>query len=209
MIVWHNAVHMQAHEDQSGPLPTLFVTGVVLAGMTVNLGFSLVNESLALPLFLDTIGTAAAAVTVGLVPAIVVAVGTNALFEIAYGMDLEHLPFAVCGIGTALIIHAFLRRGRFATLGNALVASLAVALANAVCGAVIAALLYGGVTGVGIDYLVAALVASGQSLLGASFWARLPANIVDKSIAVGIAFFAREPLLRLAARFKAPAAMRP
>lgn len=200
MIVWHNAARMQAREDRFYPLPPLFVTGVVLAGLVTNVGLSLVNESIPLPFFMDSIGTAVAVVTVGLGPAMIVAVGTNALFELAYGMDLEHLPFALCGIASALIIHAFVRRGRFSTLGDALVLSLLVALANALCGAVIAAFLYGGVTGVGIDYLVSALVASGQSMLGASFWARVPANIVDKSIAVGIAFFAREPLLRLATR---------
>ncbi len=47
----------------------------------------------------------------------------------------------------------------------------------------------------GVDYLVTGLVAAGQSILSASFWARIPANLFDKTIAVLAAYF----VFRLAA----------
>lgn len=193
---------MQADDVRpaSGNIPVLFAVAVTIASLATNLVLSLLNTALNLPFFLDAIGTALAAATLGLVPALVVAVGTNALFELAYGMGLTHLPFAICGIATVLIIRGFLRIGWFDTVGHALVASLAVAFANAVLGAMIAAFVFGGITGVGIDYLVSGLVASGQSLLSASFWARVPANIIDKTVAVFVAYACREPLLRLAGR---------
>ena len=190
------------HHDQSAHPPALFTIAVVVIGVGLNLSLSLLNEWASLPFFMDTIGTAVAAVTVGLVPALIVAVGTNASFELVYGMDFEHLPFAICGIATVLILRAFLARGYFRNTGHTLIASLAVALANALLGGIIAAFLFQGVTGVGIDYLVAGLVASGQSILSASFWARVPANIVDKTIAVFIAYFTRDYLLALSGRLR-------
>jgi energy-coupling factor transport system substrate-specific component len=178
----------------------LFSTFLVVAALTLNLVLSIVNTALSLPFFLDSIGTAIVAATAGLLPALIVAIGTNALFEIAYGFNLTHFPFALCGIATAVIVRAFVRTGRFQTAGHMVVASLAVAAANAILGSIVASYLYGGVTGVGIDFLVAGLVASGQSLFSASFWARVPANIIDKSIAIFAAYFAQAPLLRLADR---------
>jgi len=170
---------------------------LVLAALIVNLGLSLINTALNLPFFLDSIGTAVVAAVTGLVPALVVAVGTNLLFEVAYGFTLTHLPFALCGIATVFIVRAFVRTGNFRNVGNVLVTGLAVAMANAILGGIIAAFLFGGVTGVGIDFLVTGLVASGQSLLTASFWARVPANIIDKTIAIFVAYFLFAPLRRL------------
>jgi energy-coupling factor transport system substrate-specific component len=188
-------------DDQKGA--PLFVVSIVLTALAVNCLLSIINEGLALPFFFDSIGTAIAAVTVGLVPALVVAVGTNALFELIYEGGGVHIPFAICGIATVLILRAFRRSGNFTTIGNALFASLAVALANAVLGGMIAAFVFGGITGVGIDFLVAGLVAGGRSVLSASFWARVPANLIDKTIAVFVAFFLQGPLRTLGDRLSA------
>jgi len=179
------------------PSSLIFAVFLVLAALTVNVGLSLINTWLNLPFFLDSIGTAVVAAVAGLAPALVVAVGTNLLFEVTYGFTLTHLPFAICGIATVFIVRAFVRSGNFCNVGNVLVAGLAVAMANAILGGIIAAFLFGGVTGVGIDFLVTGLVASGQSLLTASFWARVPANIIDKTIAIFAAYFSLAPLRRL------------
>jgi energy-coupling factor transport system substrate-specific component len=188
---------MSTEDARTSPLYTFLI---VAAALATNVGLSLVNTALNLPFFLDAIGTAVAAATIGIVPALVVAVGTNALFEAAYGFTFTHLPFAICGVATVLIIRGFVRSGRFGSVSHALFASLAVAMANATLGAMIATLLFGGITGVGIDFLVTGLVASGRSLLSASFWARVPANIIDKTIAVFVAYVAYAPLRRIARR---------
>ena len=161
---------------------------VCAASLAANVGLNAANGVLELPFFFDSIGTAVTAATLGLVPGLVVAVATNIAFEIVEGMPLTHLPFSICGVATALIVWWFVRTGRFATLGEALVASIAVALANSVLGALIATYLFGGLTAVGVDYLVTGLVAAGQSILTASFWARVPANLFDKTVAVLVAF---------------------
>ena len=77
---------------------------------------------------------------------------------------------------------------------------------NSLLGALIATYLYGGITGsAAVDYVVVGLLATGRTILSAAFLVRIPANLVDKGIAVFAAFF----LLRhLSRRFGWPAGPR-
>ncbi len=167
----------------------MIVALVIVVGIAVNGGLNAANNALSLPFFFDSIATAVVAATMGLVPGFVVALGTNMLIEVFMGFPWTNVPFALCGMATAVIVWVFVRRGAFNNIGNVLLASLLVALANSLLGATIATFVYGGVTGVGVDYLVTGLVAAGQSIVSASFWARIPANLFDKTIAVLVAYF--------------------
>jgi energy-coupling factor transport system substrate-specific component len=100
------------------------------------------------------------------------------------------MPFVFCNIATAIIVGLFAEKKRFLSLFNAMLCAGIVTLANAILGAFIAYFAFGGVTRHASDYLVTGLILAGQSLFAATFWARIPANLIDKSIAVGIAFFA-------------------
>jgi energy-coupling factor transport system substrate-specific component len=175
----------------------LFCIAVVVLAIGLNAGLSWVNESLALPFFFDSIGTAIAAVALPLFPAFLVASLTNVAMEVVYGFHGVSWPFFVCNLATLFIIRAFVERDRFGTIGDALIVSLLVALANAVLGGLIAAFVFGGVTTVGLDYLVTGLVTAGRSLASAAFWARVPVNLIDKTIAVFAAFFLAPTLARL------------
>ncbi|MFW6260356.1 MAG: hypothetical protein ACOC6J_02105 [Spirochaetota bacterium] len=117
--------HLHTRERRA---PVLFTVVVTVVALGTNAGLGIANTALNLPFFLDAIGTAVAAATLGLVPALIVAVGTNAVFELVYGLTLTHLPFAICGIATVLIIRGFLRIGWFDAVGHALIVSLAVAV---------------------------------------------------------------------------------
>ncbi|MBU8914380.1 MAG: hypothetical protein KOO61_10185 [Spirochaetales bacterium] len=180
-------------------LPPGIAVLVIAAALAANIGLNAANNALSLPFFFDSIGTAVVAATVGLVPGLVVAIGTNALIEVLNGFPWIHLPFAVCGMATAVIIWAFVRKNAFGNIGTVLLVSLLVAFANSILGGVIASFVYGGVTGVGVDYLVTGLVAAGQSIVSAAFWARLPANLFDKTIAVLAAYGAHRYLARATA----------
>ena len=174
-----------------------FTAAIVTAALALNTVLSIVNTVFNLPFFLDSIGTAIAAAVVALPAGIVVAIATNLIQEVIYNAGGTAWPFALCGIATVLIVHAFVKAGRFATIGDAILASLLVAIANAVIGGTIATFVFGGLTGVGLDYLVTGLVAAGQSLVSAAFWARVPTNLFDKALAVFAAYALRAPLLRL------------
>jgi len=137
-----------------------------------------------LPFFLDSIFTAFAAALLGPLQGILVALLTNLLQEAVRGFPWLHLPFAVCGAATALIVWAFVRGGRY---WNALAICLcvgAVALANSILGASIAFFVYGGATRMNIDNIVAGFALLTDSIFTAAFLARLPINLVDKAIAV-------------------------
>jgi energy-coupling factor transport system substrate-specific component len=171
-----------------------FVGIVVVTSLAINVGFMTVNETLQLPFFMDSIGTAITAASAGLVPGIIVAVSTNLLLEVYFGFHGASWPFFICGVATVLIIRAFVKAKRFSSVRDALLVSILVGLANAVLGGIIASFLFGGLTSIGLDYLVAALVTSGRSLVSAAFLARIPVNLIDKAIAVFAAYFLMAPI---------------
>lgn len=178
--------------------PLWLILFLIAAAIGLNALLNFLNELLNLPLFLDTIGTATTAAVLGTLPGLVTALFTNLLFELLYGFPLIHYPFALCGLATALIVGLMAKYGCFSTLLHAVIATVLVTLANSLLGATIAAFVFSGVTGVGIDYLVTGLLLTGQSILSASFWPRGPVNLIDKSIAVFIAFYIYKKTLKKA-----------
>jgi energy-coupling factor transport system substrate-specific component len=179
---------------------TSLVFLLTVACLAVNVGLNYLNHLLDLPFFFDSIGTSIAAVSLGLVPGLFVAVATNASFELVYGIDFTNLPFAICGILTVFLVRAFLLGQQRPDLGGVLLASLVVALVNAIVGGIIATFLFDGITGVGVDFVVTGMVASGRSLFTAAFWARVPANLFDKSLAVFAAWALMNPMAHLLSR---------
>lgn len=162
---------------------------LVLGGALANVGLHVLNDLLSLPLFLDSIGTAAVAALAGIGPGMVVAAATVVLMEWVGGFQNVYGPFVVCAFATAGIVGGAVSRGRFDDLFDVVVVALLVTAANAICGAVIATFYFGGVTGATIDYLVTGFLASGRTIFSATFWARVPANLVDKSLSVLVAWF--------------------
>ena len=97
--------------------------------------------------------------------------------------------FAICNIGSGLIVGFMARRKKFHTIPHVLVATVLVALWNAIVGSPIAMVVYGGVDGnTGTNLMIAGLQAFGQDLMGAAFLARIPVNLLDKGIACFIAW---------------------
>jgi energy-coupling factor transport system substrate-specific component len=168
--------------------PAVIVIGVLLLAF-FNAGADYVNDrALHIPLFLDTIGTLLATVLFGLLPGVAAAVATHLFLELLNGPSGLYLPWMACSISSAVILWWLIRRGAFETPLHALLAALWIALANALIGAMVAALLFTGDTGHAVDYVASALYALGQGVFSAAFLARLPVNVADKAIAVFVAF---------------------
>ncbi|NLJ45701.1 MAG: ECF transporter S component [Treponema sp.] len=158
----------------------------------LNLLFSWTNNVvLKSPLFLDSIFTAVGASILGPWAGMAVGLLTNLGMEPVYGMTGLYWPFAACNMATGLIVGIMARRGAFSRAWHATLAILLVTLANALLGGFIANLVFSGDTGVAIDHIVAALTETGLSLASANFWVRIPANLVDKMLAVYAAFGVR------------------
>lgn len=102
--------------------------------------------------------------------------------------NMLSVMFGLCNIATAFIIGFMAKSGKFTTWVHAVVATILVALANAIMGAPIAVVVYGGIQGGGVDLVVAGFLAAGQDILSAAFLARVPINLVDKGIACFVAW---------------------
>jgi energy-coupling factor transport system substrate-specific component len=137
-----------------------------------------------LPFFMDSIFTAIAAALWGPWQGMATALMTNVFFEATGGFSGSNLPFAACGMATALIVSAFARAERFRGVLGSILCIAAVTLANSLLGSLIATFVFGGGTRSNIDDVVAGFMLFTDSILGAAFLARVPINFVDKAIAV-------------------------
>jgi energy-coupling factor transport system substrate-specific component len=124
----------------------------------------------------------------GLWPGILVGLFSNLFFEVIKGFPGYLYPFAIVNILTALVTWLHVRYGRFDTAAGALWTIITLSLANAVVGAIIVSVVFGGITNEPVDSIVRAVVATGQSIFTSAFFGRILINIVDKGIAVLIVF---------------------
>ena len=164
----------------------LFVSIVI--GPVFNAAFNMLTIPLQLPFFFDTIATVFIAAVFGPFAGVITGLGTNWVIELFNGFPMTHYPFCLCGAVTGLIVGFFVKKDNFSTVQSFFIILLIITLANAVLGALIATFLFGGISQTNLDYLVTGLSAAGRSIFSAAFLARLPANLIDKGIALGIAF---------------------
>jgi energy-coupling factor transport system substrate-specific component len=172
--------------------PLFRVVLLPVAAALANVLLNDLNRHVPSPLFLDSIFTAVAAAVLGPVAGLVTAVLSSAGMEVVVWFDGAPgtaFPFVGCEIMTALIVGWAARTGRFRTVSDLVLTTVAVTLANAVVGSLTATLVFGGITLHNSDVLVTGLLLGGQKLLEAAFWVRIPLNLVDKGIAVGLAFW--------------------
>jgi energy-coupling factor transport system substrate-specific component len=169
---------------------SLVVAVAVLGGVLVNGFLNLANTALSLPLFLDAIGTAVVAVLFGPVAGAVTGIGSNLFQEVLYGFPGAHWQFGIVNAATGIIMGLLARHGLFRTGAHVVVAVLLVTVASAILGAAVALAVFGGASGIEVDYISMGLLLTGKPMFWAAFLARIPANLVDKALAVLAAFFA-------------------
>jgi energy-coupling factor transport system substrate-specific component len=169
--------------------PFWFVAVSVFAAGVLNTLLVAANTRLFLPFFFDSILTACAGALFGWLPGLIAGFWTNLACEMLFGFPMTILPFAICNMSTGFIVGIMADRGLFRSSFHALIAVVLVTASNSLLGALIAAFLYGGITGsAAVDYVVVGLLATGRNVFSAAFLARIPANLVDKGISVFAAF---------------------
>ena len=180
-------MEMKSVDSSKGKLRSTYIAILIPLGIAINLIGGQVAGQLKLPLFLDSIGTAIVAAIMGPYIGAVSGVMFNLISSLINGNIMMSL-FGICNIATAFIVGFMAKNNKFKTWRHAIIATVLVALANALIGAPIAVMVYGGIQGSGVDIAVAGFLALGQGILGATFLARLPINLIDKGIAVMIAW---------------------
>lgn len=178
---------MRSVDSSKGKLRNTYIAIMIPLGVAINLVGGQVASKLALPLYMDSIGTAIVAAVMGPWVGAVSGVLYNVISALISGNMLS-VMFGLCNIATAFIIGFMAKSGKFTTWVHAVVATILVALANAIMGAPIAVVVYGGIQGGGVDLVVAGFLAVGQDILSAAFLARVPINLVDKGIACFVAW---------------------
>jgi len=168
---------------------SIYVAIMIPFGFAVNYVGSLLNSTFVGLLYLDSIGTAVAAAVMGPWVGAISGLLFNIVSALIGGNTMSAL-FGICNIGTGLIVGYMTKWGLFEKWWQVLiVANVLVSFWNAATGSLIASVVYGGVDGsAGTSALIAALQEIGAGLVTAGFIARMPINLIDKGIAVLIAW---------------------
>ncbi|MEZ4527844.1 MAG: ECF transporter S component [Desulfobacterales bacterium] len=154
--------------------PFLFIP----IGILLNLLGAVANSALKLPLFLDSIGTILAAVTLG--PWIGAAAGFLSNLIIGIVHTPVAIPFGIVNVFIGLVAGYFAKTGGFEDYAISLTAGLVLGLLCPVISTPIAVYLFGGVTGGDIDTYVSLLMESGNRIFSSAFLVRIAANLADK-----------------------------
>lgn len=178
-----------ASEGFTDKRKTLLFLLAAMAGGLLNSLLEMASAAIGTPLFMDSIFTAACGLLLGPLMGCLCGIATHFFLVAFHAWSLDWAYFLLCSLATGLIAGFFGRGNKPVSLYRGVVCMALVTLANAVIGAAIAAFAYGGITVHASDYLVTGLVLAGQSMLSASFWARIPLNLIDKGVAIGVAFF--------------------
>ena len=166
---------------------------LVLVCVAAGLANALLNaliQYLDIPLFFDSVLTAVAAAVIGLPAGIAVGLLTNLWMEVLAGgtEGLIFLWFAPVNALTAVVVWAFVRVRRFHSAYDALLCTIAVTMVNAVAGAITVVSLFGGSIDYPVDLIVTAVTFTGIPVWLAAFLARIPLNLIDKSVTVALAY---------------------
>lgn len=178
-------------------IPTCVALNVVLGRIVAEL---------ALPVFLDTVGTVTATALAGPVAGIITGLASQGLTALTSG-QMMWLAFAPIQILIAVVAGAAAERGGFATAPLALLWGALCGTLGGVTSAVISYFVFGGVTTTGVTALNALFRYLGFGLGIAVTISSVAADLLDKALTFGFTGLVLRALpMRLASRF--PVAMR-
>lgn len=178
---------MKTIDANKGKLKMTYICILVPLAVAINLVCGQIALQLKLPLYLDAIGTVILSAIMGPWIGAISGILSSFITALISGNLLDTL-FGVCNVATALIVGFMARYGKFSKIPHLVIATILVSFANAALGTPLGVIVYGGIQGSGVDVAVAALLALGQDLMSSRFWASLPTNLIDKGIAIVIAW---------------------
>lgn len=160
--------------------PRLFA--LVPAAVAINLVVGTVVKELALPVFLDTIGTVLVAVLAGFRAGALVGTISQLLLGLLTGY--QYLPFvAIQWLLSGLASLATSRRG-FSALWRTVAWGVGCGLCCGALSSVISYYLFGGITGGGVSWVIAALRTVGIPQAMAIFIGSSSTDVLDKGIVI-------------------------
>lgn len=153
--------------------------------VAMNIVLGMITSALAIPLYLDTLGTVLSAALLGPVPGVIVGFLTNTINGLM--SSLSSIPFALVNMAVGLIV-GLVARKRPLSFVSALITGLVLSVVCPAIGTPIGIFVYGGLQGNIFDVIVTGMVQSGQSLFAASFVSKITSNFIDKVGTMIVAF---------------------
>ena len=190
------------------PIWFILVISLVIGPFFNGYAHIILTGTVNLPFFFDSVATAVIAAVFGPAAGVLTGIATNWVIELFQGFPLTTYPFGICGAMTGLIVGIFAKRKKFSTIPLFLLVTAIVTIANSVSGAIISIFAYGGLAEDYLSFIVTGFITAGRSLFSAAFLARIPVNLIDKGIAVAIAFvvynriYLQQPLCPSRIRYK-------
>ncbi|MGA9190760.1 MAG: ECF transporter S component [Anaerolineales bacterium] len=166
-------------------IPRSYIYAIIPAAVALNVVGGYINTVLRLPTFLDTIGTAVVAMTVGPWWGALAGATTNIIKGFTVGPI--SIPFAASNVAAALIWGYGVRWGMGKSFVRFLIMSLVVAVVVASVNVPIAVFIFGGATGHFSDVIAAAFLGMGQRLFVSVFSAKILVELADKIISSFVA----------------------
>lgn len=141
--------------------------------------------ALALPIYLDTIGTILAGILGGPWVGLVAGILSNLINGI---FSPNFIPFAIVGGAVGFASGLLSRKMMFSKPMKVVVSVLVVTIVSIIIGTPIVTYVYGGITGTGSTYLTAFMLATGQSMFKSVFTSQVVSEISDKGLSIIIAY---------------------
>lgn len=171
--------------------------------VALNLVLGAIAERLALPIFLDSIGTVLVAILCGPWAGAVAGILTNVVGGIVVSPGF--LPFAPVAGVIGLVAGFLANAGWFRTFVKAALSGVIITLAVVVVATPIRLLVFGGYTADSLGAITGLLVAAGQNIVTSVFSVTIASNLIDKVATALIAFGIAKALpMRLLTRFPRP-----
>ncbi len=164
-------------------VPVVFTAGLLLniSGYSFN---ELLKEYFQTYLFIDSTGTLLSAAVLGPFYGAVTGLVSNLIMGLFY--NPVNIPFGIVSIFIGLTAGLVYKKFGILNIRGFLISLFSIAFVTAMTGAVVAYLVFDGVTGSKLDLKIISLLHYGYEVLISSFLVRFPVNIIDKGISLMI-----------------------
>lgn len=158
---------------------TITLTLIPVA-IVLNIVIGQIAAALKLPIFLDSIGT----VLVGILAGPLAGLLTGLMSNIIWGLITDPIAAAFAPVAGMIGLVAGLcaRYGFFNTWWKAIIAGILIAIGASIVAIPIRVYMFGGVTGSGIDFFTAYLLATGRDLFSSVIITVISSNLPDKIV---------------------------
>lgn len=174
---------------------------LIPVAIAINIAIGQIIVLLKIPIYLDSIGTVLVGMLAGPLAGMLTGALTNLIWGLS-GLNPAYTPYFYVAAVIGLLAGVFTQVGWAKRIWMWALGGLITGVVAAILSAPTSAILYGGVTGAGTDLIVAALRASGASIMQATFGQGIVSDPLDKLASFLIVFLIVLALpLRLRLRF--------